>query len=184
MKNQSVHVRRSVMCALYAALLAVSAWIQIPAAIPFTLQTAAVCIAAALSGGAAAMAVTLYLALGAIGLPIFSNFNSGWAALIGPTAGYLWGLFLIVLTVSVGKRCLGNGRWTTIGSMAIGVALCYLAGILWYAVVYTAEPMSLQQIMTVCVLPFLLPEIGKIALAFAITKRLRKTNLIKFQTIN
>ena len=104
MKNQSVHLRRSVMCALYAALLAVSAWIQIPAAIPFTLQTAAVCIAAALSGGAAAMAVTLYLSLGAIGLPVFSNFNSGWAALIGPTAGYLWGLFLIVLTVSVGKR--------------------------------------------------------------------------------
>ena len=184
MNKRAIRIRRSVLCALFAALLAVAAWIQIPATIPFTLQTAVVCIAASLSGGIAALSVAVYLALGAVGLPVFSNFTAGWAVLVGPTAGYLWGFFLTVAVIAICKAILGSGRWVTAWSMAIGVALCYLAGTMWFALVYIAEPMSLQEIMAICVLPFLLPEIAKVALAAVITVRIRKTNLIASKYIS
>src|SRR6185503_16683422 len=76
---------------LFAALTAIGAQIEIPnAPVPYTLQTLFVLLSGALLGpryGAASM--LLYLAAGALGLPVFSSFGFGAARLLGPTGGYL-----------------------------------------------------------------------------------------------
>lgn len=81
------------LIATFAALIAVSALlpaISVGSAVPITLQTFAVMLAGAVLGARRGfLAVLLYLAVGAIGLPVFSGGSAGLAPFAGPTAGYL-----------------------------------------------------------------------------------------------
>ena len=88
--------------ALFAVLMIVCAWISIPiTTISFTLQTFAVFAALLTLGGRrGTYAVVVYLLLGAVGLPVFSGFRGGPAALLGATGGYILG-FLASALVSV-----------------------------------------------------------------------------------
>ena len=162
---------------LAAALLTVCAWITVPVgAVPVTLQTMAVCLIAGLLGpkrGTAAVAV--YILLGAVGLPVFAGFKGGAGVLAGATGGYIIGfLFTALLTGFVADKT--NRRLLpTTAAMAGGVLLCYAFGTLWFALVFmkSGEAKSLGGILSVCVLPFLLPDAVKIALAAVLTNRLK-----------
>lgn len=82
-----------VLSSLFAALTAVCAWISLPIPpVAFTLQTFAVGLTLGILGGKwGTVSILLYLLLGAVGLPVFSGFQSGAVALPGPTGGFLWG---------------------------------------------------------------------------------------------
>ncbi|KAA1425519.1 biotin transporter BioY [Mumia zhuanghuii] len=82
------------LIAAFAALISACAYIgAIPvgsAGVPITLQTFAVMLTGCLLGPARGFAaVSLYLALGAIGLPVFAEHSSGLGAFTGVSAGYL-----------------------------------------------------------------------------------------------
>lgn len=96
-----------VFCALSIAFMAVSAWITIPfGPIPFTLQTLAVMfVLFTLKPKEAMAAIAGYLILGALGLPVFSSFRGGIAALVGPTGGFIVG-FLIAGAVALAVGAL------------------------------------------------------------------------------
>ncbi|MBQ5544882.1 MAG: biotin transporter BioY, partial [Clostridia bacterium] len=90
----------TVTVALSAALIAVCAWISVPMAVPFTLQTFAVFTVAGLFGmKRGTLAMTVYLLLAAIGLPVLSGMTGGPDKLVGPTGGYLLGFVFIALIV-------------------------------------------------------------------------------------
>ena len=82
------------LIATFAALIAVCALlpaIAVGGLVPITLQTFAVMLAGAVLGARRGfLAVLLYLAAGAIGLPIFSGGSAGIAPFLGPSAGYLF----------------------------------------------------------------------------------------------
>ena len=81
--------------ALFVAVMAICSWVSIPSAVPFTLQTFAVFCALCLLGGKrGTIAILVYIALGAIGLPVFSGFSGGIGILLGTTGGYIWGFLL------------------------------------------------------------------------------------------
>lgn len=94
------------LIATFAALIAVCA---VSAAIPFgvngvdlTLQLFAIFLAGAVLGARRGfLAVALYLAVGAAGLPIFSGGSSGVAPFTGVTAGYLWAFPFAALIVGL-----------------------------------------------------------------------------------
>ena len=74
-------------CAIGAALIAVCAWISIPADVPFTLQTFAIFTVCGLLGGKrGTVSVLVYLLLGAVGAPVFAGFRGAQAGPQG--AGY------------------------------------------------------------------------------------------------
>lgn len=79
----------------FAALIAVAAIlpaINVAGPVPITLQTFAVLLAGAVLGaGRGFLAVLLYIAVGAAGVPVFSGGNAGLGVFAGPTAGYLVG---------------------------------------------------------------------------------------------
>ena len=79
----------------FAALVAVCALLpalQVGGPVPITLQTFAVLLSGAVLGARRGfLAVLLYVAAGAVGLPVFSGGASGLAVLAGPSAGYLIG---------------------------------------------------------------------------------------------
>lgn len=96
---------------ILAALIAVCSWISIPTAVPFTLQTFAVFLTLGLLGGRlGTLAVTVYLLLGAVGLPVFAGFHGGLGAFLGATGGYLVGFLFTALTMWGARAMAGKIR--------------------------------------------------------------------------
>ena len=163
---------------LSAAVIAVCSWIAItlPTGIPITLQTLGVCLTAGVFGkkrGTAAMAV--YLLLGVLGVPVFSNFTGGAGVLLGATGGYLIGFIFTALIVgAVSDKT--QKRWVLLLGMAAGVLACYLFGTAWFALVYarTKGAAPLLTILGWCVFPYLVPDMVKIVLAATLTVPLKK----------
>ncbi len=120
-------VRSTVLCAFFAALLAVSALIVLPtpAGIPLTLQIPVLAfIGFLLPPSSACKSTLVYLLCGAAGLPVFASMQGGFSVLLGPTGGYLWGFLPFVLLCSLPLR-IGVLRFLcAVG----GLLLCHLAG--------------------------------------------------------
>ncbi|MDY5594047.1 MAG: biotin transporter BioY [Oscillospiraceae bacterium] len=165
------------LCALFAALIAVCAWISIPATVPFTLQTFAIFAALGLLGGKrGTVAVAVYLLLGAIGVPVFAGFQGGIGALLGTTGGYLLGFLLTALIVWGMEARFGSKTGVFLLSAVLGMLVCYAFGTAWYLVVYarTKGAISLATALGWCVVPFLIPDAVKIALAVLLRGRLKR----------
>ena len=157
-----------VLSSLFAALTAVCAWIAVPLpGISFTMQTFAVLLTLGVLGGRwGSVSIFLYLLLGLVGLPVFSGFRGGAAALLDPTGGFLWGFLLGGLLYWSLER-LGK-----IPAMAGCLAVTYLCGSWWFS---RYAGTDLFSAMTVSVLPWLIPDALKLALANHIAKRLTKS---------
>lgn len=169
--------RDLVYVAVFTALMAICAWIAIPTTVPFTLQTLGVFLAVGLLGGRrGSLAVLVYLLLGAVGAPVFSGFTGGIGALAGTTGGYILGFLLCALTMWALEAALRRRLWVFALGMALGLIVCYAFGTAWYMAVYTQAngPVSLWAVLGWCVFPFLIPDFLKMALALAITARLRR----------
>lgn len=161
--------------ALAAALMALCSWISLPTAVPFTLQTFALFLTLGVLGGRlGALAVGVYLLLGAVGLPVFAGFSGGLGALLGATGGYLLGFLLTALTVWGAERLWGRSAPVFLASCLAGLGLCYLFGTVWFAAVYASSsgPVGLAAVLGWCVAPFVLPDLAKLALALALRRRL------------
>ena len=166
--------KEMITVSLSAALICICSWIQVPSAVPFTLQTFAVFFTAAVLGAKKGAAATLvYLLLGAVGLPVFSGFQGGVGVLLGATGGYVIGFVFAALTVGFISDKFGIGLLPSVLSGVAGMAACYLVGTLWFAFVYGGG--SLAGAFSVCVLPFILPDAVKITLAMIIAKSVRKS---------
>ena len=157
---------------LFAALIAVCAWIAIPLTVSVTLQTFAVCLTAGLLGWKRATLTTIvYLLLGIIGLPVFTGFNSGLAAATGPTGGYIVGFIFTALIVGFAVEKVGRKIWQNVVFMVIGILVCYLFGTVWFVIAYKV---SFVSALSTCVIPFLLPDAVKIVLAAVLVNRLKR----------
>ena len=163
--------------AVCAALMAVCSWISIPATVPFTLQTFAVfCSLGLLGGRRGTAAILVYLLLGALGVPVFAGFSGGIGILFGTTGGYLLGFILMGLVYWLGERLSMDSRNVRIISMILGLLLCYAFGTAWFMFVYARQTgaIALGTALAWCVVPFLLPDLVKMALALLLSGRLRK----------
>ena len=174
--QKKLNVRQMTYAALSAVLIAVCSWITIPAAVPFTLQTFAVfTVCSLLDGKLGLCAVALYMLLGAAGLPVFSGFGAGVGALFGPTGGYILGFAFTALAMWGVQVKFGDSLPVRVSGMALGLLLCYAFGTAWFMAVYarTSGPIGLGAALSMCVLPFILPDCAKIALALFVSARLR-----------
>ena len=155
------------LSSLFAALLAVCAWVCIPLGdTVLTLQTFGIFLCLLLLGGKwGSLTVGIYLLLGAVGLPVFSGFRGGIGALAGVTGGFLWG-FLLMGLVYWGLEKLGK-----LPALLAGLLVCYGCGCGWF---YLYSGGGLGLILLRCVVPFLVPDAVKLWLAFTLAGRLKK----------
>lgn len=161
--------------ALFAVVMAVCAWISIPAAVPFTLQTFGVFLAVAVLGGKrGTLAVLIYLLLGAVGMPVFAGFNGGLGYMLGATGGYIVGFVLSALVMWAVEAALGRKTWVLAISMGLGLVVCYAFGTAWFMMVYARNtgPIGLATALGWCVIPYIVPDLVKIALALLLQKLL------------
>ncbi len=179
-KTSDLKTKDIVYIGFFTALIVICSWISIPMTIPFTLQTFAVFLSVILLGGKrGTLSVIVYILLGAVGLPVFSGFKGGLGALLGSTGGYILGFIFSALIMWAFESFLGKKLWVYIISMILGLVTCYAFGTLWFMAVYNNgndSPASLSMILGWCVLPFIVPDIVKIALALVIgrNRQLRK----------
>ena len=169
--------------AVFTVLIAVCSWISIPTLVPFTLQTFAVFLAVSILGGKrGTMAVTLYVLLGAVGLPVFAEFSGGPGVLLRNTGGYIIGFILSALvmwlmeSIFIKKLHVKHILAVQAVSMALGLLACYAAGTIWFMFVYMREagPIGLATVLGWCVIPFIVPDAVKIILALLLGNTLRK----------
>ncbi len=158
--------------ALFAALTVLCTWITVPTQPPFTMQLFAVFTAALCLGARrGTAAVGLYLALGAVGVPVFAGFSGGIGHLFGASGGYALGFLPAAWIAGMSVR---RGTRMRILGCAAGLAVCYSIGTLWYALVFSRGSVGIGAAAAVCVLPFILPDAVKIALALALSRVLAR----------
>ena len=169
-----------VLVGLFAALTAVCSWISIPAPAPlapFTLQTFAVfCALEILGGRRGFFAVLVYILLGAVGVPVFAQFTGGPAVLFGSTGGYIIGFLFSAGVYWVMETLLGKKLWVRITALVAGLLVCYAFGTVWFMIVYSRDnaAVGLGTALMWCVVPFLLPDGAKLALALGISAAVKK----------
>lgn len=117
-------------------LVAACAQVTIPwYPVPFTGQTFGVLLAAgALGWRRGALAMGLYWALAAAGLPVMAGGTGGWAAVTSPTGGYVVGF--IVAAAVVGALCergADRSAVAVVGALLVGEAAIYAVGVPWLA---------------------------------------------------
>jgi biotin transport system substrate-specific component len=158
-------VRAIVLALIGTALLTLSAKIQVPFwPVPMTMQTFVVLVLGMAYGWRLAGAtVLLYLAQGALGLPVFAA-GGGIAYFAGPTAGYLVGFLLAAVAVGwLAEHGWDRSVLRTLAAMLIGTVIIFACGIAWLSTL-----IGLPQAISAGLVPFLLGEAVKSALATAI----------------
>ena len=163
--------------ALFTVLLAVCAWITVPLTVPFTLQTFGVFAALGTLGGRrGTWAVAAYLLLGLAGLPVFSGFQGGPGVLLGTTGGYILGFLASALLYWAVTARFGSRPGVMAAAMVLGLVVCYGFGTAWFLAAYarTTGPVGLWTALGLCVFPFIVPDLAKLALALALSRRLAR----------
>ncbi|HJA12156.1 MAG TPA: biotin transporter BioY [Candidatus Mediterraneibacter merdipullorum] len=163
-----------VYIALGAVLITICSWISIPAAVPFTMQTFAVFfVLSAMGGKRGTASVIVYVLLGAFGVPVFSQFNSGPGALLGNTGGYIIGFIFTGLVYQLITGVFGKKRRTEVLALLAGLAALYAFGTAWFLAVYTRTQggIGLTAVLASCVVPFLIPDVVKLFLALSLSRR-------------
>jgi len=165
--------RRALAVLLGAALVAAAAQLSVPlpgTPVPLTLQPLAVLVVGGLLGAPlGAASLLLYLALGAAGLPVFTPFGvPGLGRLLGPTGGYLLAYPLAAFAVGrIAGDAARRGGWQLVVGVLAGLALIHLGGLAQLLLI-TGNLRSAVQLGT---LPFLLGDLGKVAVAVLLLQR-------------
>ena len=179
-------VYNSVLIAIFIALITICSWISITIGeIPYTLQTFAIFLVGGLLGAKrGTITVVLYILLGIIGVPVFYGFTSGIVKFIpntetGMTGGYIIGFIFTTIIIGVFKKISINTEnrrkknMCLFGGMLLGDIACFLFGTIWF---WQFNPMHIGLIgsITLCVLPFIIPDLIKMILALIVIDRTEK----------
>ena len=130
-------IKSALIAVVGSLLLWASAKVQIPFwPVPMTMQTYVVLVIGATCGwrlGAAT--ILLYLAQGAMGLPVFANTPErgiGLAYMAGPTGGYLLGFLVSAVMVGwLAERGWGRSLVRMTIAMIAGHAAIFIFGVAW-----------------------------------------------------
>jgi biotin transport system substrate-specific component len=146
-----------------AAAVALAAQVSVPMIpVSMTLQTLAVLLVGAAYGARLGTAtLALYALEGALGLPVFANFQGGYQVIAGPTGGYIFGFILAAGLVGyLAERGWAANPVRLMAASLAGAAILYVPGLLWL-VQFT----GVEKVLALGLYPFLLGDAIKAVLA-------------------
>lgn len=161
----------------FALLTALGAQVRIPLTpVPITMQTFFVLLGGLMLGSRlGASAQTLYVGLGALGVPMFAGGALGLAYLLGPTGGYLVGFVAAAWLVGQLARGLDpkdpRAAWKVMAVLAAGTVAIYVPGVYWLA---RMTGMGFRSALVAGVLPFLATDALKAVLAASVWLRIAR----------
>lgn len=159
--------------AMLAALICICSFITIPFfTVPITMQSFGVFCALFMLGGCrGTVAVAVYLALGTVGLPVFSGFTGGVGRLFDTTGGFLFGFLAAALVYLLLTTLLPRTEASSIIAAIAAHAAIYLLGGLWLALFFTDG--SAAAALT-AIVPCLVPDAIKLTLAYLFSAKIKK----------
>jgi len=186
-KHRFFSAYNMVLMSMSAAIITICSWISLNiGSVPFTLQTLAIFAILMIIGGKRGIgAIVVYLLLGLIGIPVFAGFKGGADSLIGATGGFLVGfiavglLYWVIADIILARWTRKNNITSTIMKLAVCViclAVLYAFGTVWFVNVYVGDSgkMSYAATLSICVTPFIIPDLAKIAVASVVANRTQK----------
>lgn len=175
-KSKTLKLVLTAVCtALLAALSQVS--FPLPTGIPVTLQTFAVALCGYVLGAKlGVLSVFVYLALGAVGLPVFAGFSAGIATFAGMTGGYLWGFLPMAFLCGLGAAVKSRPAAMVLG--VTGMAACHVCGVVQFSLVMQMAP---WQAFLAASAPYLVKDAVSVVLGYlaaeAVTFALKKAKV-------
>ena len=167
-----------IYCGIFTTITVILSQISIPlpGGIPLTLQTFAVFLSGIILGGKRAfVSMVVYILMGIIGLPVFSGLSAGITSIVGPTGGFI--LSFPIMSFIIGLICeRTNNKILIFLAMILGSIPNYLIGAIQFSLVTSS---SLYSAFLVCVLPFIVVDLIKAALATTIGSILREHKAIR-----
>lgn len=166
------------LCAMFAALVAVGAFIRVPVPLlPFTLQTLFTALAGLLLGSRrGAVSVAVYAAIGLLGIPVFTA-GGGPGYIFQPSFGYIIGF---IAGAWVAGRMAETTRSPSVRTYFIAglahLAVIYAIGLVYYYVIanyYTGSPIGVWALLLHCCLLTLPGDLASCLVAALLAKRLR-----------
>jgi len=162
-----------VFAALFAALTAAVSPLKIPLGftpVPITLQTLVVLMSGAMLGPIyGALAMILYVVVGALGLPVFAGGGSGIGAILGPTGGYLISYFIASFAIGKTLQLRKQPKYLDyVVAMIAGTIIIYVLGAGWALVV--VPDLTFLAVIVGWVLPFIIGDTIKLLIAAYIAK--------------
>jgi biotin transport system substrate-specific component len=173
MKDKRMTTYQLAITALMAAVMCVLGPFSIPIGeVPISLTNLVICFTVWLLGAKlGTLSVAVYLLLGAVGLPVFSNYGAGFAKLAGPTGGYLIGfLAMACIGGTVIEKTHGARIPSAIGLIA-GIAVSYIFGTAWFVFQMGC---TLTYALAVCVYPFIVFDLIKVVISVLVGGVLRE----------
>lgn len=153
------------LSALFCTLICIGSLIRIPMPnmLPMTLQTFFVLLTGlVLPLKASILANVTYMALGLIGMPIFSG-GGGIGYVLMPNFGFIIGFFIASVIISVVTQKIHNRKlWQYISVSLLAIMIIYIIGIFYFAFitnVYNNNNYPAIWFIQTIFLPFLPKEI-------------------------
>ena len=172
-------IRRTVLSAVFTALIAASAFFTIPVGpVPIVLTTMFIVLSGMLGGaGIGFSALATYLILGAVGLPVFAGGTAGLAKFAGPTGGFLFGYLLAAPAAGFLYRVKEDDTVVlkiikAAAAALIAGAIIYLPGLPWLKFSLSFDwPKTLQAGLIPFIPGYFIKSAAAAALAFCLKDR-------------
>lgn len=159
------------MTAVMAAVTCVLGPMSIPIGpVPISFTNLAIYISLYLLGWKrGTLSYLVYMLIGMVGMPVFSNYSGGMGKLFGPTGGYIIGFIpmAIIAGIVIDKS---RNRGIQLSGMIVGTALCYAFGTAWFCF---QAGYALGAALSLCVFPFIPGDLAKMVIAMVIGPMIR-----------
>ena len=170
---------RTTLVALFAAFIAAGTFIAVPlpfSPIPLVLQNFFALLSGVVLGPImGALAVGLYLVVGALGFPVFAGAKGGIVHFFGPTGGYLVGYLIGTLLAGLVMGSPRTDKKSTparlLAAVLVGILGIYVPGLFRLNMVLNA---GWAKTLSAGLLPFIIGDLIKGALIVAVAPRLRR----------
>lgn len=176
-----ITIKELTIAAVLTAVTCVLAPISIPIG-PVPISLGVFCIflvGAILPPHLAVLSVLVYILLGTIGVPVFSNYEGGFQKLIGPTSGFLFAYPFMVLIISFAVVLFKRKKVISLCmGMILSLMVMYIFGTAWFVI---STGSTVKNALIMCVTPFILVDLLKMvcatAFSLAMNKALLKANI-------
>ncbi len=171
-RGLKISARSIAFTALLTAIVCVLSPITIPIGpVPISLGTLAIYIVCSvLDWKHGLAAVTAFIALGMMGVPVFTGYANGWARIPGPTGGYIIGYIPMAIIIGLIVDRFDKHLAVYPLAMTAGTAVLYTFGTAWFVLWMKT---SVGAALMACVVPFLVIDLCKIILSSVLAYKLR-----------
>lgn len=171
--KQKITTKTLALIAVMTAVTCVLAPLSLPIGpVPISLTNLAIYFALYILGmKKGTVSYLVYLAIGLVGVPVFSGFTGGPGKLFGPTGGYLIGFIPMAIVAGILIDKFGGKFVYSMIGMVIGTIICYAFGTIWLA--HQAQ-MDFKAALMAGVIPFIPGDLIKMVLAAIFGPQIRK----------